>query len=441
MEQMVSIMTCSSPAAAGVDIVLLLLVIALGHVTYEGSSGAPIESFTRRAFGLRGGDVLISPGSTCFDQALQQWSLISDSPSSLKKAQAFLLQATYYETSARHRDFLRFAVAASAVCRTLVDSRLVMWCSMEGGMLKRAYRSSVLDEGYYHYELDLPETGIFFLQDQVPLPSFTNDFDSTVGVGVQTGERPLAYLQFLASISLKKIFDHIHHFVRESKFLSTWLQSVLTNDTAGVPSYAPDIASEDDIPVSPSAVPKELRRQLESSREALPRDLQWSDDCNDQSTPMPRDGDAGIGAAVITAQLRCRFYYTSFALELPYPYIALHHPALISLELRQHCVSALRSALRWPLSMTLLSDEKRLISHHFTWTQSAITLLCIYVMIQSGQTLGHLCRENLDLRELKMGIPVQLCWLQDMKAVDGIAEWVWKLFYPCLLNGCHTTTL
>ena len=42
-KQMVSTMSDSSTAIAAIDIVLLLLIVALGHVTYEGSSGAPIE--------------------------------------------------------------------------------------------------------------------------------------------------------------------------------------------------------------------------------------------------------------------------------------------------------------------------------------------------------------------------------------------------------------
>ena len=58
----------------------------------------------------------------------------------------------------------------------------------------------------------------------------------------------------------------------------------------------------------------------------------------------------------------------------------------------------------------------------------------VHRICQRSKTLGHLCCESLDIRELKMGIAAQLYWLQDMKAVDNNVEWEWELFYPLFVE-------
>lgn len=83
------------------EAVLLLLVIALGQMVYEGSAGVSIESFTKRSSGIRGGTALLSPGTACFEEALRLWSLVPDL-TSLLAVQVLLLQASYYESSAKH---------------------------------------------------------------------------------------------------------------------------------------------------------------------------------------------------------------------------------------------------------------------------------------------------------------------------------------------------
>jgi hypothetical protein len=45
-----------------IETVLLLIVIALGQVAYEGTAGSPIESFTKRSSGIRGGTAQPPPG-------------------------------------------------------------------------------------------------------------------------------------------------------------------------------------------------------------------------------------------------------------------------------------------------------------------------------------------------------------------------------------------
>lgn len=203
------------PSDRDTETVLLLLVIALGQVVYEGIAGVPIESFTKRSSGIRGGTALQSPGAVCFEESLRRWALVPIS-SSLLAVQVLLLQASFYESSARHWDFWRSAAAASAVCERLIKQRSFHWKTANGEMLKRAYWACVLDEGYYHQDLDLPETGILALQDDVPLPSFFRAIDEPFITGIEATDSPKAYLYFLASISLKRLADRIHDVVHES---------------------------------------------------------------------------------------------------------------------------------------------------------------------------------------------------------------------------------
>jgi hypothetical protein len=197
------------------EAVLLLLVIALGQVVYEGTAGVPIESFTKRSSGIQGGTALQPPGAVCFDESSRRWALVPVSTSSLA-VQVLLLQASFYESSARHWDFWRSAAAASAACERLIKQRRFHWETPNGEMLKRAYWACILDEGYYHQDLDLPETGILAFQDNVPLPSFFRAIDEPITAGVEATDSPKAYLHFLASISLKRLADRIHQVVHES---------------------------------------------------------------------------------------------------------------------------------------------------------------------------------------------------------------------------------
>jgi hypothetical protein len=123
----------SAPFGRETEAVLLLLVIALGVVVYEGTAGAPIESFVKRSSGIRGGTTSLSPGATCFEEAMRRWALIP-SLSSLVSTQVLLLQASLYESSARHFDSWKYAVAASASCEQLIKRRSFHWSTPNGEM-------------------------------------------------------------------------------------------------------------------------------------------------------------------------------------------------------------------------------------------------------------------------------------------------------------------
>jgi hypothetical protein len=64
-------LTPATSSTREIEGVLLLMVIALGQVAYEGTAGVSIESFAKRSSGIRGGTALSSPGTSCFDEAIR----------------------------------------------------------------------------------------------------------------------------------------------------------------------------------------------------------------------------------------------------------------------------------------------------------------------------------------------------------------------------------
>jgi hypothetical protein len=181
----------------------------------------------------------------------------------------------------------------------------------------------------------------------------------------------------------------------------------------------------------------ELDRQLNSWRCLLPRQLQWSDaqrwDFLD-AAQQPETHKPAYNADVMLAELRTRFYGARFTLLSPFIYRALHHPELLSTDDEYHCCSAIQSTFFWPMAATPAKNQKRLVPHHFTWTQNAITILCVFAMIKESKVLNKVCSNHLDMPSLRSSVALQLCWLEDLERVDGIAHWAWQLLRPLFVK-------
>jgi hypothetical protein len=171
----------------------------------------------------------------------------------------------------------------------------------------------------------------------------------------------------------------------------------------------------------------ELHSQLQNWRLLLPQELQWSDhQRHELFSPVPLfEHDvtrSPFDLGIMIAQLRSRFYNARFTLHSPSLYLALHYSESLSSDDTRFCILALESTLLWPLSAESVSNRKRLIPYHFTWTQNAISFLCIFAIIGENEKLKEICEQHLDMQELRISVAVQLAWLQDLKAIDGIAD-------------------
>ncbi|KAK4983050.1 hypothetical protein LTR50_007450 [Elasticomyces elasticus] len=407
--------------------VIALLVFALGKVAIEGTYGNPISFNNNCASGIRGGSLERPPGLEIFNEARRRIGFIV-SQCTLENVQILLLQAVYTEACARHIDFWRSTVAASMACQVLIKCAPLDWSSDRGDLVKRAYWTCNLTENLYHLDLDLPQTGISELEDHVPLPYFHTDVQAGEDVA---DERSHFQYHFLAMIALKRLISRIHAALHDA---------TSTTGEAAVDHTCP-----------PVALVKELAHQLESWRQLLPRQLQWSDQArfdfpsvdvgsthtsgnlftSDQG-PVPINHRYNLD--VVTAQLRTRFYYARFMIYRPFVYKALHFPELMTKADVDCCALALQSACRWPLAMAPPKDKKRLVPYLFAWTQNFVGILLILRMTTVNECLGKIASERVNQEEMDFTARMLLDWVRDVRQVDGIAEWAWRLLDPLYNN-------
>lgn len=199
---------------------------------------------------------------------------------------------------------------------------------------------------------------------------------------------------------------------------------------------------------------KELAHQLELWRSLLPTSLQWTDesrhDFPDLSDSMDHRSqeqlfvlDQGrhpvshqFSLDIATGQLRTRFYYARFTIYRPFLYKVLHHPAIITPQDAEYCALAVASACLWPLAMAPARNKKRLVPHLFTWTQNFIGILLMLFVATKEYTLRQICDEKVDREVMEQTAMLLLDWVQDIKQVDDIAAWAWKILEPlCTDSG------
>jgi hypothetical protein len=205
--------------------------------------------------------------------------------------------------------------------------------------------------------------------------------------------------------------------------------------------------SEGDHDGPPIAVIHEMIGQLESWRFLLPQPLQWCDNdmlefpAGDPTGRRPQESlfsrtqgrvliDGRYNLDIAIAQIRTRFYYARFIIYRLFVYKALHSPQHMTEDDTEYCALAIQSACLWPLTMAPPKDKKRLVPHQFTWTQNMVSILLILRMRREEGTLKRICEERVDLSDLNSTIMLMLDWVKDVKQLDGIAEWSWKILQP-----------
>ncbi|KAK3058886.1 hypothetical protein LTR09_000451 [Extremus antarcticus] len=406
-----------------VNAVLALLVFALGQVAIDGVFERPIALVDGQPSGFRGGSAERPPGLAIFNEARRRIGFIQ-THTSLENVQVLLLEATYYESTVRHLDFWRSTVAASMACQVLIKVKDVDWSTTEGDLIKRAFWSCILSEDFYHLDLDLPRTGIVSYEEEVPLPYFHDGHEAPTGPG--TEERSHFQYHFLAMIALRRLIARINTAIHGA-----------ASETETTESYGGP----------PVHVIRELARQLDSWRSLLPRPLQWSDtdkfdfpatapNVRRPAEPLfsPDQGHVPIGHKfnldVVTAQLRTRFYYARFMMYRPFVYKALHFPELMSTDDENCCALAIKSACLWTMAMAPPKNKKRLVPHLFAWTQNFMGILLILRMTTENECLRVICEGQVNAEEIQRTAHLMLDWIKDVKQMDGIAEWSWRILEP-----------
>ncbi|KZF22921.1 hypothetical protein L228DRAFT_261039 [Xylona heveae TC161] len=400
-----------------IESVIVLLVLALGKLALEGSIGAPVASENGKVSGFRGGTIETPPGIDLFNEARKRMGfLLTDC--TLEIIQTLSLASLYFASCSRHIEFWRLSAFASSTCRTLLQSDTIDWSSQRGDLLKRVFWHCLIIENGINFELELPTTGINEFEESVPLPSF---------IGPPSREDAVAddkchyrYF-FLAQVALRQLCGRVHSAIYDGK-------SENSEDSSGPPGF----------------VIKELSRQLDLWRDTLPKSIQWTDEnslhriaadgsvveamfMQDQGA-LPVTYEYNID--VVVASLRTRFYYTRYITYRPFVYKALHMPEKMTNEDIEYCTACLKACLRWTVCMAPPKNKKRLVPYLFTWTQHLLGILLIFYQTKTNSILQYICTRYFAPGEIEESITLMLDWIDDMRRVDGIALWSWKIIEP-----------
>jgi hypothetical protein len=430
--------------------VLALLVFALGQLAVGGVVEPPASMSNGKPSGFRGGKIEEPPGLGLFNEARRRTGLVN-TQCRLVNAQIMLLQATYFEASGQHLDFWSSTSAASLACMCLIKGQHIDWTSRYGDFVKRAYWACALQERLFDLEFRVTSTGIESLEDQVPLPHFHREVQLKGQSGgfasdytkITTEDKhsdPAFYFVALITLSrlIRRVDDALYRYEPHADVIEPiWRESGVRyyDDTFG---SAPTFDHHGD---PPSILVQELICQLDNWRDALPRGLQWSDrdrvDFEEiepltkalqtvSFTPLHDTGPGKLdhNVDIAIAQLRTRFYHARFLICLPFVYKALHMPGRMTADDRTKCAFAIDAACLWPLSLAPPKNKKHLVPHLFSWTQSFLTMSLVLRMCRTSVYLDDICKDNGISREnIESSISSMITWLEDVKQVDGIADW------------------
>ncbi|KAK4963875.1 hypothetical protein LTR28_004302 [Elasticomyces elasticus] len=75
-------------------------------------------------------------------------------------------------------------------------------------------------------------------------------------------------------------------------------------------------------------------------------------------------------------------------------------------------------------------DKKRLVPYLFAWTQNLVGILLILRMTTVNECLGRIASERVNQEEMDFTARMLLDWVRDVRQIDGIAEWAWRLLDP-----------
>jgi hypothetical protein len=319
----------------------------------------------------------------------------------------------------------------------------------------------VLHGRLFDIELRVISTGTESLEDQIPLPHFQtpargNEQSSglpldDLEVYVIDDQTDLAF-HFVAMITFSRLTrraDEVIHSCEpelgKNELLWQGSDGNPHADTSGC--LPPERYSG-----PPWRLVEELCHQLDCWRNALPQRLQWDDGnridfkkVGPLSTTLhtslfsplrnlgPGELDHHVDIAV--AQLRTRFYHARFLICRPFIYKALHLLDFMTADDRIKCAFAIDAACLWPLSLAPPKNKKHLVPHLFSWTQNFVAKIFVLRMCGKSDCLGGTCKESGIVGELiESTISSMVQWLEDVKQVDGVADWGMEILRPAFLN-------
>ncbi|KAF4311965.1 Transcription factor [Botryosphaeria dothidea] len=262
---------------------------------------------------------------------------------------------------------------------------------------------------WYYFDLNLPRTDGENLHDAIALPDFSDrkDFEGQPSI-----ESKYQY-NFLSMLSLRALmhrtFEELHDPSDEGR-------------REGEKAHQKIIISE-------------LSHQLNTWRTLLPQDLAWDDDtrldCNVERDAA--DVPPLLHVDILLAQLRCRYYYARFMIHRPFVWKVLHETSASlsqSPDILEGFIVAVDSMMHWPIAYPSVRDKKRLVPNNFVWTQSFLMFLLILRVVRDNDDVWQFCKKRVGARRIEESVDVMLDWIGDLRMVDGMARWAWRILTP-----------
>ncbi|KAL0264692.1 hypothetical protein SLS55_000643 [Diplodia seriata] len=302
--------------------IICLLVFALGKVALDGTWSAPVDNGMPFESGVRGGTHDRPPGLDIFNEARRRYGFVANE------------------------------------------------CSLESIQITLLF-------AWYHYDLDLPRTGVCDHEEEIPLPGEL--WGHRTEEDQQT--HPKRRLRYPKDMMVRPHMLYWTDEPPEARF-----QYIQPDSPETVRSFTPD------------------------------------------STSIPSESPNALDLA--TAHLRSRYYYARFILYRPFVFKVLHWPAQTTDEDRQFAGMCIKSTLLWPIALASPKNRKRLVPYLFVWTQNFISILLILRATTVSAILTDVCRKTIDNTELMLTVESLLEWLADVRTIDGVALWSWKILDP-----------
>lgn len=121
----------------------------------------------------------------------------------------------------------------------------------------------------------------------------------------------------------------------------------------------------------------------------------------------------------------------------PFVYKSLHFPELMTTDDENCCALAIKSTCLWTIAMAPPKNKKRLVPHLFAWTQNFVGILLILRMTTENECLQRICENQVNMQDIQNTASLMLDWIKDVKQMDGIADWSWRILEP-LYSSPHT---
>ncbi|KAL1304254.1 hypothetical protein AAFC00_000669 [Neodothiora populina] len=410
------------------NICLGLVVFALGEIAVSAQDGLPIKNGRPASNDSKSENDGVPPGLALYVEAGRRFGPFT-ATSSITIAQMLLLQATYLGACARYAEAWRIINMAALTCQMLVRCDMSGWSDPSTDALKRAYWGCLLQETYFHCDLDMPTSSLDELEGEVPMPTFSR---SNAESGGYVEDATNYEYHFLAMIALRPILKNIQHYIH------------------GFPD------TNNDYPETRGEIParliEEFDRQLQGWRSVLPAFLRWDDSGDTPKTsPMwlssigssssdgsPASTSAGTSSTTLDQtrkwiqdlmvhQLRSRYHYTRFMLFRPSIYKVLQMSQLADADVEKLCGEALREACALPMTMAFFSNKKRLMPQLYVWTQVFMSMLLILAYTDQDENLKGIADVEVDRNNMQQSVDIMISWMAEMRHIDATAEWSWNI--------------